>query len=274
MLYGHYSSSKAYPDADYPFPLIVEDVPNYSGCTDTNNCTNANVTRGMALKQRNNVINMNSTLIDALLNLVPLVIKQSCKQVQIENPNFVFCRMFAWFVMKYGRTSVDDREANCTTMTLELHLSQGFKLVVVCLFQGNTFANLPKHPIPNNNIINISICVIHQTGLFAEEYKAWIMRGDNPTNDMDFAAFCTFWETAINIASFTANPALQHGYGINAIENDASAASLTDAISNFGTAYPAMQESLRNNNASINAMQGQIQMLCNAIGNQPPAGML
>jgi hypothetical protein len=31
---------------------------------------------------------------------------------------------------------------------------------------------------------------------------------------------------------------------------------------------------LRNNNASINAMQGQIQMLCNAIGNQPPAGMI
>jgi hypothetical protein len=27
------------------------------------------------------------------------------------------------------------------------------------------------------------------------------------------------------------------------------------------------------NNASINAMQGQIQMLCNALGNQPPAGM-
>ncbi len=71
-----------------------------------------------------------------------------------------------------------------------------------------------------------------------------------------------------------ATPTSQHGYGINAVEDDASAASLTDTVSNFGTAYATTQESLRNNSASIHSMQGQIQMLCIAIGNQPPAGML
>jgi hypothetical protein len=90
---------------------------------------------------------------------------------------------------------------------------------------------------------------------------------------MDFATYRSFWETAINIESFMATPALQHGYGMNAIEDDPSAAYLTDAVSNFSAAYPAMQESLRNNNASINTMQEQIQMLCNALGNQPPAGI-
>ncbi len=30
-LYGHYSGGEAHPDADYPFPLKVADVPNYSG---------------------------------------------------------------------------------------------------------------------------------------------------------------------------------------------------------------------------------------------------
>jgi hypothetical protein len=108
----------------------------------------------------------------------------------------------------------------------------------------------------------------------AEEYKAWIMRGNNPTKDMGFAAFCSFCETAVNTASFMATPTLQHGHGMNAVEDNPSAASLTDAVSNFGVAYAAMQESLHNNNASISAMQGQIQMLCNALGNQPPAGML
>jgi hypothetical protein len=49
---------------------------------------------------------------------------------------------------------------------------------------------------------------------------------------------------------------LQHGYGINAVEEDASAAYLADAVSNFGVAYAATQESLGNNNASINVMQG------------------
>jgi hypothetical protein len=71
-----------------------------------------------------------------------------------------------------------------------------------------------------------------------------------------------------------ATPSLQHGYGMNTIEDDASAASMTNAVSNFGMAYAPMQESLCNIGPSINAMQGQIQMLCNAIGNQPPVGML
>jgi hypothetical protein len=69
--------------------------------------------------------------------------------------------MFAWFVTKYGCTSAEDREANCTAMVLEWHPSQQFKLLVAHLFWGATFANLSKHPILNNDIANIGICVIH-----------------------------------------------------------------------------------------------------------------
>ncbi len=77
-------------------------------------------------------------------------------------------------------------------MALGWHPSQRFELIVVCLFRGATFANLAKHPIHDNDIIDISICVIHRTGLFAEEYKAWITCGNNPTNNREFATFCTF----------------------------------------------------------------------------------
>ncbi len=217
---------------------------------------------------------MNSALINAFLNLIPVAFKESYMQIQMENPNFYFCKMFAWFVAKYCRTSVDDCKANCTAMALEWHPSQGFELLLARLFRGATFTNLAKHPIPDDDIVDIGIYVIHQTGLFAEEYKAWIMHGDNPTNDMDFAAFHSFWETAVNIASFAATPASQHSYGMNAVKDNPSATPLTNAVSNFGGAYTPTQESLCNNNASINAMQGQIQMLCNTLGNQPPGGML
>jgi hypothetical protein len=54
-----------------------------------------------------------------------------------------------------------------------------------------------------------------------------------------------------------------------ATDNKASA-SLTDSVSNFGTAYAATQESLQSNTANIMAIQGQLQMLCQAIGNGPP----
>ncbi len=89
-LYGHYSGGKAYPDADYPFPPKVMDVPNYSECMDTNDCVNVKVTHGMALKQCNDVINMNSALNNAFLYLVPVAFKQSYKQIRMENPNSVF----------------------------------------------------------------------------------------------------------------------------------------------------------------------------------------
>jgi hypothetical protein len=135
-------------------------------------------------------------------------------------------------------------------MALKWLPSQGFKLLVERLFGGATFASLTKHPIIDDDIVDIGILVIHCTGLFAEEYKAWITCGNNPTNTMDFATFCTFWVTAINIESFTATPASQHGYGMNAVEDNAYTASLTDAVSNFGVAYATRQESLCIDNPS------------------------
>jgi hypothetical protein len=97
------------------------------------------------------------------------------------------------------------------------------------LFCGETFSNIAKHPIPNDDNVNIGICVIHRTGLFAEEYKTWITCGNNSTNTKDFVAFCTSWKTAINIACFTAIPASQHGFGMNAVEVDAFATSEPNA---------------------------------------------
>jgi hypothetical protein len=88
----------------------------------------------------------------------------------MENPNSIFCEMFAWFMAKCNRTSADDHKANCTAMALEWHPSQGFELLVARLYRGATFANLAKHPIPNDDIVNIVIYIIQGTGLFAEEY--------------------------------------------------------------------------------------------------------
>jgi hypothetical protein len=69
--------------------------------------------------------------------------------------------------------------------------------------------------------------------------------------------------------AFTSVLASQHGYGMATTDEDAE--SLTDAVSNFGTAYAATQESLRSTTANIAAMQEQIQMLCQVIGTgQPP----
>jgi hypothetical protein len=46
----------------------------------------------------------------------------------MENPSSVLCKMFAWFVVKYGCTSADDGKTNRTAMALEWHPSQGLEL--------------------------------------------------------------------------------------------------------------------------------------------------
>jgi hypothetical protein len=102
----------------------------------------------MALKQCNNVINMNSALINAFLDLVLVAFKQSYEQIWMENPNSVFCKMFAWFVAKYSCTSADDCKVNYTAMALEWHPSQGLELLVACLFQGANLPTLPSIPFP------------------------------------------------------------------------------------------------------------------------------
>ncbi len=132
--------------------------------------------------------------------------------------------------------------------------------------------NLAKYPINDNNVVDIGIHILHQTGLFAEEYKTWILCSNNATKTNNFTAFRTFGADAVNIASFTATPASSHGYGMAAAKDDSSA--LTDAVSNFGAAYTATQESQRTNNKAINAMQVQIQMLCQALSSHPPPIMM
>ena len=173
-LYAHYTGVEVYPNNNYPYFPEPADVPDYTGAIDVNARTAIKTTHSLAQKQRNGVVNMNTALIDAFLDLIPVAFRQSYEQICMENPNSVFREMFSWFVTKYGRTSAEDCAANRNAMGLEWHPLQGFELLVACLFCGATFANLVKYPIPDANIVDIGIRVLHCTGHFAEEYKAWI----------------------------------------------------------------------------------------------------
>jgi hypothetical protein len=256
-LYTHYSAGEAYPVANYPFPVDVDEVPDFSACNNDNDRATAKITHAILLKTRNNVINMNAALIDTLLSLIPTTFKLLYKQERMMNPNAVFRQCFNWFVTKYGCTSAKDRETNCTAMAADWHPSMGFEVLTSLLFRSVTFASLSGHPITDKDTVDIGVRVLNRTGLFAEEYKTWILWGDNANNAIDFAAFKSFWENAVQIAAFTSIPASQHGYGMAATDDNASA-SLTDVVSNFGTAYAATQESLRLNTANIMAIQGQL----------------
>ena len=72
------------------------------------------------------------------------------------------------------------------------HPSMGFEVLTSCLFCGVTFASLSGHPITDKDTVDIGVRVLNRTGLFAKEYKTWILRGDNVNKAINFAAFKSF----------------------------------------------------------------------------------
>jgi hypothetical protein len=76
----HYLAGEAYPADQYPFSNDVEKVPNFTTCNNNNNRAAAKITHAIALKMQNNIVNMNTMLIDAFLSLIPTAFKILYKQ--------------------------------------------------------------------------------------------------------------------------------------------------------------------------------------------------
>ncbi len=116
-------------------------------------------------------------------------------------------------------------------------------------------------------------------GMYAEEYNAWIGMENAgqfalPRVKQMLDSFKGFWSNAITLVNQTSNPALQHGYGMAAIDNNGgSIASYGKSMANFGAAYAVMQETVKSQTDSLAAIQAQLaglQQFCMVIGQQQP----
>jgi len=96
---------------------------------------------------------------------------------------------------------------------------------------------------------------------------------ETPTIVETINFFKEYWANGIALANQTAAPVSQHGYGMAAMDDDASIASYSESLANFGAAYTDTQESMKAQATTMATMQGQltnIQQLCMAVGQQPP----
>ena len=169
----------------------------------------------------------------------------------MKQPNAVFLHMFDWFITKYGKTTTEDCEENWQQMAADWHPSDRFEPLATRLFIGASYASAAHYPMDNRDVIDISLHVIKQC----------------KTID----SFKEYWADAIN--NQTAAPASQHGYGMAAMDNDASIASYSESLANFGATYAPTQESMKSQATTMAAMQGQltnIQKFCVAVSQQPP----
>ncbi len=108
--------------------------------------------------------------------------------------------------------------------------------------------------------------------MYAEEYKNWILRKNAvPQIIKTINFFKKYWANAIALVNQTAVPALQHGYKMTAMDDDALVALYIDLLVNFGAAFAAMQETMKSQADSLVAMQNQLPniQLCMNVDQQP-----
>jgi hypothetical protein len=217
---------------------------------------------------------MNAALSNVFLANLPKAIFETYKPIRMKHPNTVFLHMFNWFITKYGCTTTEDCEENLQRMTATWHPSEGFEPLATCLFIGASYASAARYPMDNCDVIDISLCVIKRCGMYAIEYKNWILRKNAvPPIIKTIDSFKEYWANVIALVNQTAVLALQHGYGMTAMDDDALVAAYGDLLANFGATFAAMQETMRSQANSLVATQNQLSniQLCMNVGQQPPS---
>jgi hypothetical protein len=217
---------------------------------------------------------MNAALSDVFLANLPKAICETYKPIRMKQPNTVFLHMFDWFITKYGRTTTKDRKENWQRMAATWHHSEGFEPLAMRLVISASYASAAHYPMDDRDVIDISLRIIKRCGMYAKEYKNWILHKNAiPWIVETINSFKEYWADAIALVNQTAVPALKRGYGMTAMDDDALVATYDDLLAYFGTAFAATQETMKNQANSLVAMQTQLSniQLCMNVGQQPPS---
>jgi hypothetical protein len=258
-----------------PLPPVIDKVPDYTGCVDDNDRALKCAKHALNKKTKADIVTMIAAFPDVFLNASSSKVRASFQQHCLRKLNFVFVDMFEWFVGHYGKTTAKDCDANRLHMAANWHPPNGFDTLILLLFTGAVYASCTVYTMADRrDIVDISLRVIKQCGMYAEEFKAWIAcKTERPRIVKTFHMFKTFWATTL--VNQTAVPASMHGYGMAAVNNDNSIVSYGESTVNFGAAYAATHKSVKAHSLMITLMQGQLQAMqqfCMALQQQqhPP----
>ncbi len=217
---------------------------------------------------------MNSALSDVFLANPPKEICETYKPICMKQPNTIFLHMFDWFITKYGHTTTNDCEEDWQRMATTWHPYEGFEPLATCLFISASYASAARYPIDDRDVIDIGLRVIKRCGMYAKEYKNWISHENGvPPIVETINSFKEYWADAIALVNQTVVLASQHGYRMTAMDDDALVAAYNDSLANFGAAFTATQETMKNQANSLVTMQTQLSniQLCMNVGQQPPS---
>ncbi len=144
-------------------------------------------------------------------------------------------------------------------MAATWHPFEGFEPLTMRLFIGASYASAACYPMDNHDIIDIGLRIIKHCGMYAKEYKYWILHKNAvPPPIKMINSIKEYGANAIALVNQTAVPALQHGYGMTTMDDDASVTPYNDSLTNFAAAFTARQETMKSQSDSLVTMQNQL----------------
>jgi hypothetical protein len=261
-------TANGYPTNFAPFPPVVDEVPDYTQCTDDNNHATVHAKHALNKKTRADIVTMSAAITNVFLDALLFQVRAAFQQRRLHEPNILFGNMFTWFVDHYSRMTAKNCKVNQQRMAMDLHPTDGF------VFTGAAFAECTDYTMDDRDIINISLRIIKHCRLYAKEYKVWIARkAVTPRIIETFDTFKLCWAAKITLVNQTGVPASMHGYGMAAVNNDDSIILYGESVANFGAVYAATQEMVKTQGSTIALMQSQLQAMqqyCMAQQQQPP----
>ncbi len=138
-----------------------------------------------------------------------------------------------------------EKEENQKQMATNWQPTESFEQLVTWLFLGALYASAAKYPMEERDIIDIGLRVIKRCRMNTDEYKAWIGIENagqltSPRIKQTLDSFKGFWSNAITLVNQMSVLALQHGYGMAAMDDDGGSIALYGKfLANFGAAYAA-----------------------------------
>jgi hypothetical protein len=220
------------------------------------------------------IVTMNAALLDVFLSQLPKLIRKTYEPIRMKQPNTVFLPMFNWFIGKYRKTTIKDREENQQRMAANWHPSDSFEPLATRLFIGASYACTAHYPMEERNIIDIGLRIIKRCSMYSKEYKGWIAHENKlpPVTKM-VETFKNYWSKVITLVNQMASPAIQPNCSMTAMDDNATGASYGESIANSGAAYTAIQETMKCQATSLALIQDQLvnhQQFCMAVGQKPP----
>jgi hypothetical protein len=180
--------------------------------------------------------------------------------MRLHKLNIHFIALLDWFVNKYDKTTSEDCKENRKRIAADWHPADSFKIFVLQLFSGGSYAGCTRYPMNNRDIIGIGLYIIKQCGMYAKEYKVWIAcKAAKPRIVETLETFKDFWSSKISLVNQTAIPTGLHGYGMAIVNGDDTlVVSYGKSIATFGAAFAATHELGRTQGTTIASLQGQV----------------